>query len=332
MLNNFDCHRIVMHRIIIYFSQSGSLIADFLKHFCGMFNRLKNKWHVGSGRIALILLTFALGGSLCGYAGRKILALAGMEKGILWVILYIVLVVLLWPMAVILVSMLTGQFGFFKNYIQRVSGKMLGVKRKKYIRIAIFASGTGSNAERIIETLPDYWDEKKTAQAKVAVIITDNPAAKVISIAEKNHIPVVILLLKNKTGAEISEAYLTPLRKYSVDFIVLAGYLKMIPAPVIKAYPKKILNIHPALLPKYGGAGMYGNRVHEAVLAAGEKESGISIHFVDEIYDHGEVLFSAACRVDEYETAASLAEKVHELEHRHYPGVIARELQSQNPR
>ena len=297
-----------------------------------MFGRLKNKWHVGGGRLALILITFALGGSLCGYAGRKLLAFSGLEKGILWVVLYIILIILLWPLAVILVSILTGQFPFFKNYIRRISGKMFGTKSKKRVSIAILASGTGSNAQRIIETLPDHWDDNGPLQAKIAVIISDNPSAKVIGIAEKNNIPAEVIYLKNKTAEEISEAYLSLLNKYRIDFIVLAGYLKMIPAAVIKAYPKKIMNIHPALLPKYGGPGMYGTRVHEAVLDAGEKESGISIHYVDEIYDHGEVIFSTTCALDENETPASLAQKVHQLEHRHYPGIIAQVIHSQNPR
>lgn len=297
-----------------------------------MFGRLKNKWHVGGGRLALILITFALGGSICGYAGRKLLAFSGMEKGGVWVVVYIVLVIFLWPPAVILVSIFTGQFAFFKNYIIRISGKMFGIEIKKHIHIAIFASGTGSNAERIIETMPDHWEEHDPVHAKVAVIITDNPSAKVIGIAEKNHIPAELIQLKKKTAEEISETYLSLLKKYHVDFIVLAGYLKMIPSAVIKAYPKKVLNIHPALLPKYGGAGMYGMRVHEAVLAAGEKESGISIHYVDEIYDNGEVVFSAVCALDENETPASLAGKIHNLEHRHYPGIISQVLHSQNPR
>ena len=297
-----------------------------------MFGRLKNKWHVGGGRLALILITFAAGGSLCGYAGRKLLALSGMEKGVLWVVVYIVLVIFLWPLAVILVSIFTGQFPFFKNYIGRISGKMFGIKIKRDIRIAIFASGAGSNAEKIIETMPDYWEEHSAVQAKVAVIITDNPSAKVISIAEKNHIPAELIQLKKKTAEETAETYLSLLKKHRVDFIVLAGYLKMIPAAVIQAYPKKILNIHPALLPKYGGPGMYGMRVHEAVVTAGEKESGISIHYADEIYDNGEVVFSATCALGENETPASLAEKIRQLEHRHYPGIIAQLLHSQNPR
>ena len=115
------------------------------------------------------------------------------------------------------------------------------------------------------------------------------------------------------------------MKKYNVDFIILAGYLKKIPSALIKAYPEKIVNIHPALLPAYGGAGMYGNRVHEAVVAAGEKESGISIHFVDEIYDHGRIIFQAKCPVEQTDTAAALAKKIHALEHTHF-GRVAGEV------
>ena len=111
-----------------------------------------------------------------------------------------------------------------------------------------------------------------------------------------------------------------------------AGFLWKMPTRLIKAYPKKIINIHPALLPKYGGKGMYGKLVHESVIAAGEKESGITIHYVDELYDHGEIIFQAACKVDEKDTAESLAQKIHVLEHAHYPKVIADLIQKQNRR
>jgi phosphoribosylglycinamide formyltransferase-1 len=112
---------------------------------------------------------------------------------------------------------------------------------------------------------------------------------------------------------------------------VLAGYLKKIPNAVTKAFPQKIINIHPALLPSYGGAGMYGMRVHEAVVLAGEKQSGITIHFVDEVYDQGEIIFQASCDLDVGETAITLAEKVLMLEHEHYSKIISNTVDSQNP-
>ena len=113
---------------------------------------------------------------------------------------------------------------------------------------------------------------------------------------------------------------------------MLAGFLWKLPVSLIKAYPNKIINIHPALFPKYGGKGMYGDKVHEAIIAAGEKESGITIHYVDELYDHGNIIFQATCAIDENETAETLARKIHLLEHRHYPEVIEGLLQMQNSR
>jgi phosphoribosylglycinamide formyltransferase 1 len=112
------------------------------------------------------------------------------------------------------------------------------------------------------------------------------------------------------------------LKTAGIDFIVLAGFLWKIPVALIKAYPKKIINIHPALLPKYGGKGMYGHFVHEAVIANKEKESGISVHYVDEVYDNGQIILQATCMIDENDTPASLAKKVQALEHRHFPAAV----------
>jgi phosphoribosylglycinamide formyltransferase 1 len=195
------------------------------------------------------------------------------------------------------------------------------------MNIAIFASGGGSNAEVIIKTLPALLLEKK-ATANIALIVTNNPKSAVIDVAAQNNIPSEIIAVQNKTEDELSTSYLKILSKHHIDFIVLAGYLKKIPTDIIKAYPQKIINIHPALLPAYGGAGMYGMRVHEAVVNAGEKQSGITIHFVDEVYDHGEIIFQANCDLEEKETASTLAEKVLALEHGNYGRVIADLLSS----
>lgn len=312
-----------------------------------MFKKLQSKWKVSAGRLSLILISFAVGGSLCGIAGRKIMGLTGIDKGVLWFIVYIIVVTVIWPLCVILVSIPLGQFVFFRNYIKKLFGRMRVKKnpglqknglvgdKAKNINIAIFASGTGSNAEKIIQNLPVLMQTGINANSPVAciaLIITDNPNAGVLNIASLNNVPSEILSLKNKTSDQLAEAYLSVLKQYSIDFIVLAGYLKKIPAGVIKAYPRKIVNIHPALLPAYGGAGMYGKRVHEAVIMAGEKESGISIHYADEVYDNGEILFQAKCEISQHETPDSLAEKIHVLEHRHFTEEIARILQSQNPR
>jgi formyltetrahydrofolate-dependent phosphoribosylglycinamide formyltransferase len=196
------------------------------------------------------------------------------------------------------------------------------------MNIAIFASGAGSNAEVIIHTLPQLIDE---INVRIALVVTNNTDARVVAMAQNNNLPTEIINLKNKTAEEISESYLDLLKKYAIDFIVLAGYLKKIPTAVISAFPQKIMNIHPALLPAYGGAGMFGKHVHEAVIAAGEKQSGITIHFVDEVYDHGKIIFQATCNVEEGETSTSLAKKVQALEYKYYSKIIADTLVSQIP-
>jgi phosphoribosylglycinamide formyltransferase 1 len=162
-------------------------------------------------------------------------------------------------------------------------------------------------------------------------VLTNNANAAVLKIATENNIPTEIIALKNKTDEETSPAYIQLLKQYEIDFIVLAGYLKKIPTALIKLYPKKIINIHPALLPAYGGAGMYGKHVHEAVILAGEKQTGITIHFVDEVYDHGEIIFQATCDLEAGETTERLSTKVLALEHAHYSKIIADTVISQIP-
>jgi phosphoribosylglycinamide formyltransferase-1 len=179
-------------------------------------------------------------------------------------------------------------------------------------KIIIFASGTGSNARKII----DYF--KRNEKIKVVLIVCNNIKAGVTEIASKEKIP-VLMIEKNqffKTG------YLPEINKYQPSLIVLAGFLWKIPELLITSFPQRIINIHPALLPAYGGKGMYGAAVHNAVIASHEKESGITIHYVDEKYDHGSIIFQATCNVDENETPENLAEKIHELEHEYYPKII----------
>ena len=283
-----------------------------------MFSKLQQKWKVNGFHFFLILCTFALGGSLCGWLGKKLMFYTGIEKGFVWVVSYIILITLLWPVCVLLMSMPLGQFAFFKKYLQKIWARIRG-KKKPVSNIAIFASGAGSNAQKIIDAF------RGNNSVNIALIVCNNPTAGVLQIAEKENIPA--LLIKKKRFAE-EDAYLPEIKLHKTDFIVLAGFLWKVPPALIKAYPNKIINIHPALLPKYGGKGMYGAHVHEAVIAAREKESGISIHYVDEIYDHGKIIFQAACAVDETDTPALLAKKIHALEHQHYPGVIANVLQA----
>jgi len=187
------------------------------------------------------------------------------------------------------------------------------------IRIAVFASGAGSNALQIIQHFAHH------PSIQVALVVCNKPQAGVIGIAAEAGIPVLLL---EKEPFFRGDAYIGELSERKIDWIILAGFLWKVPPALVAAYPNRIINIHPALLPKYGGKGMYGRFVHEAVIAAGDKESGISIHFVDEVYDHGQVIFQARCRVDERDTADSLAEKIHKLEHTHYPPVIEGAIQS----
>ena len=190
------------------------------------------------------------------------------------------------------------------------------------MNIAIFASGAGSNAKVIINKLPSYKLYNKTA-ANIALILTNNKQAGVLNIAAAHKVPTEIITLKEKSTAEVEISYLNILKKYKIDFIVLAGYLKKIPAAIIQAYPQKIINIHPALLPKYGGAGMYGMHVHQAVLAAGDKQTGITIHLVDEVYDNGKILFQTTVDINENDSPQDVATKVLYLEHLWYSPTIA---------
>jgi len=284
-----------------------------------MFEKLKQRWKVNGVNLVLIIATFALGGSLCGYAGRKVLMLTGLEKGAFWIILYVLLVTLLWPLCVLLISIPLGQFSFFKGYLTKVWGKMSGRKKAQpATNISIFASGAGSNAKQIINQF------KLSDTIKIALIVCNKPGAGVLAIAHEAGIPVLLI---EKERFVAGDNYLPELTQHKIDFLVLAGFLWKMPVAILQAYPKKIINIHPALLPKYGGKGMYGGKVHEAVIAAGEHESGISIHYVDEVYDHGEIIFQATCTVAASDTPASLAQKIHILEHTNYPRVIAEILQ-----
>jgi phosphoribosylglycinamide formyltransferase-1 len=190
------------------------------------------------------------------------------------------------------------------------------MKEKLKKQLIIFASGAGSNAQKIIE----YFKENR--KAEIALIVCNNPNAGVLTIAEKEKIP-VLLIEKNQFR---ETGYLSEIKKTNPDLIILAGFLWKIPQVLISAFPNKIINIHPALLPAYGGKGMYGNAVHDAVVNNREKESGITIHFVDEKYDHGQIIFQEKCELSENETAQSLAAKIHQLEHAFFPKTIEKLL------
>lgn len=317
-----------------------------------MFERLQQKWKVSGWRLLLILVTFALGGSLCGYLGRQLLGLFDIEPAVIRIPLYIILVTILWPFCVILISIPFGQFNFFRSYLKKMGRRIRGrksevgstkwtvgkqeVKQVKTntliqetqpstgsarangtqitpLRVAIFASGAGSNAQKII----DYF--RNNASVSIALIACNKPGAGVLGIAEREHIPVLLI---EKEPFFRGNGYVEELNAARIDFIVLAGFLWKVPSTLTSAFPNRIVNIHPALLPRYGGKGMYGMHVHEAIIAAGEPESGITIHYVDNVYDNGDIIFQATCAIEPGDTPAMLAEKVHLLEHAHYPRVI----------
>lgn len=185
------------------------------------------------------------------------------------------------------------------------------------MNIAIFASGSGSNAENIT----NYFKERKDVSIKL--IISNKKDAYVHQRAVKMGIDSVTF---SKNSFENTDEVLNCLEKNEIDFIVLAGFLLKVPQNIIEAYPQKIVNIHPALLPKFGGKGMYGDNVHKAVVAAGELESGITIHYINENYDEGNVIYQAKCDVLPVDTYEDVAEKVHQLEYLHFPEIIDKVL------
>jgi phosphoribosylglycinamide formyltransferase-1 len=187
-------------------------------------------------------------------------------------------------------------------------------------KIAIFASGSGTNAENIVRYFKDIQD------ISVDVILTNNPEAKVIKRAEKLSVERVVF---NKAEFYTQDTVLEILKTRNIDFIVLAGFLWLVPEKLIAGFPGKIINIHPALLPKYGGKGMYGMKVHESVIFNHEKESGITIHYVNNKYDEGNIIFQKTVKIDTGDTPDSLAHKIHELEYKYFPEVIEKTMRNQ---
>jgi folate-dependent phosphoribosylglycinamide formyltransferase PurN len=331
---------------------------------------LQEKWKVGGSQFWLIMLTFALGGSLSGRLCSFLLNLAFLEKNWAFWLVYPLFLTILWPFSVLFVSFFTGQFRFFKGYLARVGAKVFGIggsvtapsfSSAAPIHIAIFASGAGSNARKIIEyfegagsgfasagsglaaagdsSLTTAGSKSTSSQVKVSLIVCNVPDAGVLAIAKEKGIP-TLLINKSEFAAT---GYVESLHNADIQFIVLAGFLWKVPEVLVQAYQpgmkidgalvngkenvsKGIINIHPALLPKYGGKGMYGSRVHEAVIAAGEKESGITIHWVNEHYDEGGIIFQATCEVVSSDTPETLANKIHVLEHAHFAPTIAKLL------
>ena len=344
------------------------LVGSFGKkrHLWGRMKFIQNlqeKWKVGGSQFWLIMLTFALGGSLSGRLCSFLLNLVFLEKNWAFWLVYPLFLTILWPFSVLFVSFFTGQFRFFRGYLARVGAKVFGIGGSVVapIHIAIFASGAGSNARKIIEyfegagsgfasagsglasasdtSLTTAGSKSSSSQVKVSLIVCNVPDAGVLAIAKEKGIP-TLLINKSEFAAT---GYVESLHNADIQFIVLAGFLWKVPEVLVRAYQpgmkidgalvngkenvsKGIINIHPALLPKYGGKGMYGSRVHEAVIAAGEKESGITIHWVNEHYDEGGIIFQATCEVVSSDTPDTLANKIHALEHAHFAPTIAKLL------
>jgi phosphoribosylglycinamide formyltransferase-1 len=180
-------------------------------------------------------------------------------------------------------------------------------------RIAIFASGSGSNAQKIMEHFKKHMD------AEVVIVLTNNPEAYVLQRADNFEIPSHIF---DKQEFYKTDYVVNLLKNLQIDLIVLAGFMWLIPQNLLKAFPNKIINIHPALLPKYGGKGMYGDRVHQAIVDAHEEESGISIHFVNEHFDEGEIIHQSRFRIEQGDDLEMIKFKGQQLEHLHYPKVV----------
>ncbi len=180
-------------------------------------------------------------------------------------------------------------------------------------RIAIFASGSGSNAENIVNFF------KAAPEIEIVSILTNKKDAFVVERAKKLNIPCIIF---NRDDFYKTENIVAKLKNMKCDLIILAGFLWLVPPSFVSQFPNKIINIHPALLPKYGGKGMYGENVHKAVVENNEKFSGITIHFVNEQYDQGDIIFQATCDVLPTDSADDVANKVHALEYKHFPKVI----------
>jgi len=290
-----------------------------------MLNGLQRKWKVSGFQFLLILSTFALGGSLCGYIGRLLMQTTGVQNSWAYGTLYILFVTILWPFCVLLISVPFGQFKFFSNYLRKMGARFGLTKAPEAantykplhsdpkIHVAIFASGNGSNARNLMEHFAGHDD------IKIELLVSNKPGAGALHHAANHG---VSTLLIEKERFYNGDAYLPELQAAGIDFVILAGFLWKVPPVLVQAFPQRIINLHPALLPKYGGKGMYGHHVHEAVLVAGEEESGITIHYVDEVYDHGAIIFQAMCPVEPTDTVATLTQKIHALEHKHLPVVI----------
>lgn len=296
-----------------------------------MFKRLQQKWGVSTRQFWILFIVFGLTGTTTAMLTRYITSWLGMDETSFWLWKLLLRVgMLLFGYQVILLTygFLLGQWAFFWKYEKKLLIRLgftglapKSTHKKHPTAIAIFASGAGSNAQKIMEHLEGH------VSMQVALVVCNKPDAGVLSIARTHGIPTLLI---EKERFFRGDAYLAELEKYHIRFIVLAGFLWKVPDALVQAYPDRIINIHPALLPKYGGKGMYGMRVHEAVIAAGEKESGITIHYVNEHFDEGTPIFQARCPIEPGDTPEQLAQKIHALEHRCFPEIVEKTVEKLN--
>ena len=298
-----------------------STMHSFFSSLCKMLKKLQHKWRVTGIQLLLILCTFAVTGTLTAYISRSITGWVGFDDSTLLIwkfLLRLAILVFGYQVIILIVSFFFGQFTFFWNYEKKILKRMGFLKnslgKQEICKLAIFASGKGSNAEKIIQ----FFD--KEPLIRISLLVCNKPGAGVLDIAS-NWGKKTLLVEKQKFNH--TDEYIELLKNEGITHIILAGFLWKLPENLIHAFPNKILNIHPALLPDFGGKGMYGDYVHQSVISAGKKESGITIHLVDEHYDHGKTVFQAKVAIDKTDTPETLAEKIHQLEHLHYPRVIA---------
>lgn len=289
-----------------------------------MFKKLQQHWGVNGWRFFLILCTFAVTGTVTAWVSRGITKWIDADKfSLIWWVLKVGVILIGYQLFILFFGFVFGQFSFFWKYEKKILARFGIIKKeRKKSHLVIFASGAGSNARNIIEYFSSSPD------VRIALIVCNKEGAGVLDIARQHGIETLIINRGDMDGPEL----VSVLKDKQTDLIVLAGYLWKLPSSFIKAFPGRIINIHPALLPKYGGKGMYGMHVHEAVISNREKESGITIHYVDEIYDNGEIISQQKCIVAPNETPVSLAEKIHALEYLYYPQVIRAVLEKQNHR
>lgn len=188
--------------------------------------------------------------------------------------------------------------------------------------VAVFASGNGTNAERLFEYFENH------SSIKIELLFCNNPTAMVIKRAEKWSVPVILFDRHELRNTQLVQ---DALKERRIHWIALAGFLWLLPSNIVSAYHNRIINLHPSLLPKYGGKGMYGEHVHNAVIQSADQQSGITVHLVNEEYDKGEIIFQAKCEVEETETGESLAAKIHDLEYKYFPPTLEKVILKKEP-